>query len=294
MSRRRTVLALAVTAALAATVPAAADAAAPAGKLRPVAQTKGAAHVVAKVRGAFPRAPKVHLTPEMRADRPLNLDPRGRSGPVDGPAGQRVGRPAAAPDARFNGSVGTYDNKLAWSLYYIDRYWAGTMTGYQTPTIYPGMERYSGIYCGNTRLSTNNAWYCPNFITWDTNFLYKFFARSGGGDMAMAAILAHEWGHLSAYQLGLRSTKLNTYSFYREVYADCQSGAFTANLSRQGKLDNLGVGDVNEAVNAMLSVGDAAGTPWYSEGAHGDGTTRKNWWIYGWNFGPQACINAVM
>lgn len=294
MSRRRTIIALTTAAVLAGAAPAVASDANASAKLLPVGKTRAAATVVAKVRGHAPKPPKVHMTAELRRDK-APLAPMGRSGPAGGPAGTQITRPMARPDAKFNGSVGTYSNKLAWSLYYVDRYWASMMTGYRTPTLYAGMERYSAIYCGTYKLTLDNAWYCGNgnFITWDTAFLAKYFNWSYGGDMAVAAILAHEWGHLTANQLRLNSAKMR-YSYYQELYADCQSGAFSANLRRQGKLDNLGVGDVNEVLNLLATIGDRAGTNWQADGAHGSASDRRAWWVFGWNNGPQACVNAVL
>ena len=295
MPRRRTAIALTVAAALVAgAAPAAASDATATPKLLPIERTQTSKRVVAKVRGDFPRAPKVRLTAEMKRDK-VDLRMDGRTSQAGGSGTARIKRPAKPVDARFNGTIGTYENKVAWSLYYIDRYWSPRISGYRTPTIYAAMERYAGVYCNGSKLSLNNAWYCPpgNFIAWDTNFLRPYFNWSQGGDMAVAAILAHEWGHLTASQLRLSSAKLR-YSYYQEVYADCQSGAFTADLRRQGKLDNLGVGDIQEVLNMTATIGDRPGTAWDSAGAHGSAEQRKAWWIYGFNYGPQACVNAVL
>jgi predicted metalloprotease len=130
-------------------------------------------------------------------------------------------------------------------------------------------------------------------VTWDSQFLLRYFNSVNHGDMGVAAIIAHEWGHASQALLGLRSAKMN-YSIWRELYADCQAGAWSADMARNRRLDNIGVGDAREAVNTIWSLGDAAGTHWTHSSAHGTSQQRYNFFVYGWNYGPQACVNQVL
>jgi Putative neutral zinc metallopeptidase len=253
--------------------------------LLPVAQTKGATKIVAERKGKFPTAPRLRLTEAMKRDRVKPSETTLRLTPT-----------AAAPrKLQIDGSWGPYATKLNSILYYVNRFWSPRISNYRTPVLYNDMRRYGTIRCGTSVLSLNNAWYCSNghFITWDNNWLLGFFNDQRYGDMGVAALIAHEWGHATQSLLGLRSSKL-TYSIWQELYADCQSGAWSADMARRGQLDRLGVGDPQEAVNTIYSIGDRPGTAWNAPGAHGVGSQRASFFIYGWNYGPQACVNQVL
>lgn len=260
---------------------------------RAIAQTPQAAPTLTPVEqttsigrgGPFPPAPtkavtaaeRRHVVP--RSERLVRI-PRKR--------GPRIKRPGASAGMSIDGTHGPYANKLGWILYYNDRFWAATLgSSYRTPTIYNDMRRYGVYRCGSTQLTLSNAWACQNpfFITWDNAWFESYFNWNSGGDGAVAAILAHEWGHSVQWLLGIQLR----YQLHREKFADCAAGAFLANLGRAGRLDNLGIGDANEAVNAIWSIGDAQTLP--LDQAHGSPRDRYDMLIYGWRYGPWACVN---
>jgi predicted metalloprotease len=133
-----------------------------------------------------------------------------------------------------------------------------------------------------------NAFYCPaaNYIVWDTSWFQGFFNAVGGGDMAVAAVYAHEWGHGTQTMLGLRGPKV-AYSLYRELYADCMSGAWAGNMYATGHLDNIGVGDGTEALNVMAWIA----SPNVATRDHGTVTERQSFFRSGWTYGAQTCVN---
>jgi uncharacterized protein len=279
--RTAAVLALAATSLAVATTPAlAADGAK---TLLPVAQTKGATKIVAHRNGSFPKGPRVRLTAEQK---------RARVKPVKLQTTPQAGAPR---DLKIDRSTTPFATKVNSVLYYVDRFWKPRIRNYRTPVMLGDMRRYSQVRCGTSVLSLNNAWYCPsgNFITWDSNWLVPVFNDQRFGDMGVAVVLAHEWGHATQALLSLNTSK-TSYSIWRELYADCQAGAWSADMARRGQLDNLGVGDPQEAVNMVRSIGDAAGTPWTASTAHGTANQRASFYVYGWNYGPQACVNQVL
>ncbi len=105
------------------------------------------------------------------------------------------------------------------------------------------------------------------------------------GDFAVAYIVAHEYGHQIQDELGLFEAyggQVPTMAF--ELQADCFAGTW-ANSAYQA--DRLEDGDVQEALDAALAVGDfAAGSP----GHHGTPEQRKEAWTSGFQSGdPSSC-----
>lgn len=102
----------------------------------------------------------------------------------------------------------------------------------------------------------NNAAYCPtrNVIYFDDVFLArqaKAASRQLGtdGDMAAVGIIAHEFGHAVASQLGADSPV----PYENEAAADCLAGAFTRQSERDGSLER---GDLDEAFLGLAAAGD--------------------------------------
>jgi hypothetical protein len=268
----------------AAVTPAASAAAAPQTLPKPRAHH---AKLDGKRHGSFPSAPKVRLDGRtQRAPRATRVrrnrrpNRKARRAPVRKPGKAR---------ASINGWHGPYANKLAWVIYYVDNYNRRILGGYyRQPWLYPDAAKYAYFNCGGyIHRVVNNAEYCPasNYIAWDTNWYQAFFNNPYGGDMSVAAVHAHEWGHATQSMLYLRSARLG-YSLYRELYADCMSGSFGADMYRRGNLDNLGVGDPSEALNVMSWLGDNR-----ANRTHGTSAERQAFFRYGWIYGPQACVN---
>ena len=139
--------------------------------------------------------------------------------------------------------------------------------------------------CGGFRLRLGNAYYCDagDFIAWDEpGLLMPFFLEVG--DFAVAFVLAHEWGHAVAFRAGANLPA----NVFGELQADCFAGAYTSWAERSGKLQP---GDVDEAVFAMYTVRDPAGTPWLDPNAHGSSFDRIRAFSAGYDMGPELCAN---
>lgn len=98
-------------------------------------------------------------------------------------------------------------------------------------------------------------------IYYDSNFLASYLQNTG--DFAVVFILAHEWGHLIQDLIG---TLHNQANIDKELQADCLAGVWTADADSR---DILEAGDINEAIIALLQVGDPLDTPLFDPDEHG-------------------------
>jgi predicted metalloprotease len=119
--------------------------------------------------------------------------------------------------------------------------------------------------CG-AQAADDAAFYCP---TDDTIYIGQTFASAlydgvakglpgqqagygaAVGDFAVAYVVAHEYGHNVQQELGLLGSR--TRALPTELNADCLAGTWAGWANAQGRLD---AGDLDEALNAALAVGD--------------------------------------
>jgi predicted metalloprotease len=106
------------------------------------------------------------------------------------------------------------------------------------------------------------------------------------GDFAVAYIVAHEYGHQVQDELGLFERGYPTKSL--ELQADCYAGAWARSADDANRLDE---GDVDEAIEAALAVGDFdPGNP----GHHGTPEERAHAWQAGFEAGGPAACNRFL
>jgi uncharacterized protein len=102
------------------------------------------------------------------------------------------------------------------------------------------------------------------------------------GDFAVAYIVAHEYGHQIQDELGLFDQQLPTVAL--ELQADCYAGAWANSTDQEDRLED---GDVQEALDAALAVGDFDTA---NPGHHGTPEQRRAAWLSGFESGdPSAC-----
>ena len=190
----------------------------------------------------------------------------------------------------------------------VDAYWTKVFaaSGLAEPRV-----SYAWIPAGQTAASAcggesgtlgdSAAAYCPGD---DTIYISQQFATDiyegaldhalpgssqgyGGttGDFAVAYIVAHEYGHQIQDELGLFETygeRVPTMAF--ELQADCFAGTWAHSASEEDRLED---GDLQEALDAVLAVGDFdAGNP----GHHGTPEQREEAWRNGFDSGdPASC-----
>ncbi len=120
--------------------------------------------------------------------------------------------------------------------------------------------------CGIAQ-SRMGPFYCPvdETIYFDVSF-YNDLKNNfgGGGDFALAYVLAHEVGHHVQNQLGiikqtsqlreeLSERDYNRVSVAQELQADYFSGLFAYYVKEKGYLDK---GDIEEAMSSASAIGD--------------------------------------
>jgi predicted metalloprotease len=106
------------------------------------------------------------------------------------------------------------------------------------------------------------------------------------GDFAVAYVVAHEYGHQIQDELGVLDEGLPTVD--TELQADCYAGNWAKSAYDQDRLDD---GDIQEALDAALAVGDFDTS---NPGHHGTPEERKEAWTRGFESGdPSACGDYV-
>jgi predicted metalloprotease len=200
----------------------------------------------------------------------------------------------------------TIDQFLSGVTQSVDAYWRKTFraNGLPAPSastfwVPPGARVATA--CGPA--GADAAFYCPSD---DTIYVAQEFAAAlwrgvvGGlpgeragfghaaGDFGVAYVVAHEYGHNVQQELGLfgRSVGLTAEPF--ELQADCLAGAWGNSVYRAGLLEP---GDVQEAINTALAVGDFdTGNAQH----HGTPQQRRDAWLLGFDGGdPSACERYV-
>ncbi|WP_306485686.1 neutral zinc metallopeptidase [Anaerococcus sp.] len=120
--------------------------------------------------------------------------------------------------------------------------------------------------CGIAQ-SRMGPFYCPvdKTVYFDVSFYDDLKSRfGGGGDFALAYVLAHEVGHHVQNELGiikqtndlrqrLSETEYNKVSVAQELQADYFAGLFAYYVKEKGYLEE---GDIEEAMNAASAIGD--------------------------------------
>jgi uncharacterized protein len=198
----------------------------------------------------------------------------------------------------------TMDQYLTSVTKDVDAYWTTEFkdAGLPEPRVsydwIPAGETGGGA-CGTG--GDDMAAYCPND---DTIYISQAFATNifdgalnqalpgssqgygkAVGDFAVAYIVAHEYGHQVQQELGefdKYGDSVPTMAF--ELQADCYAGTWAKHAQDEDKLED---GDVQEALDAALAVGDFSTD---SPGHHGTPEQREAAWKNGFGSGdPAAC-----
>ncbi len=185
----------------------------------------------------------------------------------------------------------------------IDSYWVRTFreSGLPEPSV-----RYDFIPPRRPRLTAcgislgdDAAYYCPAD---DTIYVSQAFAadlyngvvrglpgQSAGrgraaGDFAVAYVLAHEYAHNLQQELGVFDNSVSPSARPFELQADCMAGVWAYSVFAKGDLQ---AGDIQEATNAALAVGDFDVG---NEQHHGTPEERRDALVAGFNSGdPSVC-----
>jgi predicted metalloprotease len=151
---------------------------------------------------------------------------------VDGPSGPRG--PLAAPSRPvINTDGGPFDRLAALAVTDIEFFWtknySTALPGQFTPVSrlrsYDSNDRSGALICGENTFHQANAFFCPteDVIAWDRGTALPI-AKKYFGDMAVAGVLAHEYGH--AIQQMARLDSKATPTLVLEQQADCFAGVY--------------------------------------------------------------------
>jgi predicted metalloprotease len=179
---------------------------------------------------------------------------------------------AGSPPQARAADPATIASLLDGTLTSVAAYWHETLAAAGRPApsvrhvwVVPGTQVGTG--CG-VQASDTAAFYCPAD---DTIYVAQQFAadlyagvvrglpgESAGvghakGDFAVAYVLAHEYAHNLQQELGVFDNRVGASAKPYELQADCLAGTWANSVYQQGHLEP---GDLEEATNAALAVGD--------------------------------------
>lgn len=151
---------------------------------------------------------------------------------VDGPTGLRPDAKEPSRDVE-NSDGGEIDNLAAAAVSDIEDYWETVygdvfdddFTGVKALISWDAGGYETSEFCGEDTYGLVNAGYCfiNHTIGWDRGELMPAL-RDSFGDIAVANVLAHEYGHAIQHQAKLNEK--NTPTLVAEQQADCFAGAY--------------------------------------------------------------------
>jgi predicted metalloprotease len=219
---------------------------------------------------------------------------------TDGPTGLRPDAEAATRGV--SGSVGgEIDALAAAAISDVEQYWAQAYPETFDGAGFTPVEElvswdsgeYDGMFCGADTVGLVNAGFCvdDNTIGWDRGELLPAL-RAANGDMGVAMVLAHEYGHTVARQAELNGP--DTPVLVSEQQADCFAGAYMRWVAEgSSPRFTLSTGD---GLNGVLAAVIAFRDPLFSEGdlfaaldEHGSAFERVSAFQFGFTDGPTSC-----
>jgi hypothetical protein len=148
-------------------------------------------------------------------------------------------------------------------------------------------------FCGQTTSGLINAAFCPldSSIGWDRGVLLPSLRKSYG-EMAIAMVLAHEYGHSVQYQA--RLNRPDTPTLVAEQQADCFAGAYMRWVAQgDSRRFRLSTGNgLNALLASVISFRDPLlrGKQMASGGGeHGSAFERVSAFQFGFSDGPGTC-----
>ena len=205
-----------------------------------------------------------------------------------------------APTKDANGNVvsatSSMDAYLTASLNDVDAFWSKSFAAWGMPEpqiTYDWTDPGESVYipCGGEMSGDWTAEYCSanDTITVSKEAAANFwngktfaYSNGGEGDMTVAVMVAHEYGHNLEQELGWLD-KISQAAAERG--ADCFAGVWAADAAARGILDQ---GDLGEASQAMDLFAEHDGQ---TDGIHGTTAERQAALNLGYTSGAAACVN---
>ncbi len=228
----------------------------------------------------------------------------GGGGGIPGLGG--LGGGAAEPGGTLN-PQGDVDEFIAFVTQDVQAFW--TQEFAKSGKTYP--ETKLVLFEGGTQSACGQAssatgpFYCPadQKVFLDISFFDELQSRYGakGGDLAIAYVIAHEFGHHIQTVLGISQkvqdlaqqdpSQQNALSVLQELQADCLAGVWV-----HSQASDLEAGDIDEALSAATAVGDdriqesTTGRIDKEGWTHGSAQQRSQWFTTGYRSGnPDDC-----
>jgi predicted metalloprotease len=186
----------------------------------------------------------------------------------------------------------------------VQEYWTKTLRNYDpAQTIF--FEGGVSTGCGNAS-SAVGPFYCPpdRKVYIDLGFFDELQSRFGAssGALAQAYVIAHEYGHHIQNLTGVleradsRDVGPQGDAVRVELQADCYAGAWVANATRTGLIEEITRSDIQDALSAAAAVGDdriqerSQGRVTPENWTHGSSEQRQGWFVRGLEGGtPNSC-----
>lgn len=219
---------------------------------------------------------------------------------TDGPTGLRPDADSAVRQVEGTDN-GKIDKLAANAVSDLEDYWGqaygDTFNGQFTPVealVSWDANGFDGTpFCGEDTYGLVNAAYCfdDGTIGWDRGELLPAL-RKAYGDMGVAMVLAHEYGHAVQHQAKLNMK--TTPTLVAEQQADCFAGAYMRWVA-EGKSPRftLSTGDgLNKVLAAVIGFRDPLlreSDPDAGIDEHGSAFERLSAFQFGFTDGPSAC-----
>jgi predicted metalloprotease len=219
---------------------------------------------------------------------------------TDGPTGLRPD--AHGPVRQVEGTDGgKIDALAANAVSDVEEYWGNAYSD-SFPGQFSPVEALiswdangfdNTAFCGQNTYGLVNAAFCDddNTIGWDRGQLLPSLQKSYG-DMGVALVLGHEYGHAIQHEAGL--DKKGAPTLVAEQQADCFAGSYMRWVAEgNSPRFTLSTGDgLNKVLATVIGFRDpviAEGNPESGKNEHGSAFERISAFQFGFTDGPSAC-----
>lgn len=222
-----------------------------------------------------------------------------RAGGLPAEQGESGPRPGAQPPSRSadytdDGEIDLLaltaidDIEEFWTDNY-DRFLPGSFSPVSTLVSYDSTDPSGPEICGSSLYDFINAFYCYDYdvMAWDRGQFMPVAAKYFG-DMAVVAVMAHEYGHALQWKSKLVAETAG--SLVQEQQADCFSGSYLRWVAAGGSPRfTLSTGDgLNRVLAGLIYTRDGLSTRPSSD-AHGSALDRVSAFQMGFAGSPDQC-----